>query len=227
MKLEATMVDSQLSLIVRIIKTVQQYGPHTVEVLGKTYEISEDVFNPKFFGSSRFMAENISVTSQDEVLDMGTGCGIIAITAAQCARRVVAIDINPQAVHYAQKNVRLHGLENTVLVLEGNLFSPLEPGAKFDVILVNPPYFEGTPTTPLEYALFDPGNRFVRTLMEHAGDYLKRGGYLQLLLSTMSAYEHVQELMIQLGWEYQVMATKRLNGPWSEEMLFVYKLVHQ
>ncbi len=83
------------SLAVWLIKKVQKYGPHRVRVHGKTYLISEDVFNPKYYFTSSFMADNIKVNSDDTVLDMGTGSGIQAITAGQRASKVVAVDINP------------------------------------------------------------------------------------------------------------------------------------
>ena len=63
------------SLAVWLIKKIQKYGPHKVDVLKKTYEISEHVFNPKYYYTSKFMAKNISVTPEDVVLDMGTGPG--------------------------------------------------------------------------------------------------------------------------------------------------------
>jgi release factor glutamine methyltransferase len=218
------MADSKQTLSTWLIRKVQKYGPHVVEVLGKTYEISEDVFNPKFFATSEFMAEHVSVTPQDEVLDVGTGSGILAITAGQVARRVVAVDINPEAVRYARKNAKLNGLEDTVSVLEGDLFSPLESGCRFDVILFNPPYFEGTPTTPLEHALYDPDKRLARRFLGEAKDYLKPGGYVQFGYSTNAEHDRVEEMMVELGWSYQVIATKELGGVWSEETLLIYKL---
>ncbi len=57
-----------------IVRIIQKYGPHTVHVLGKIYIISKDVFNPKIFYTIIFMAKNIKVTPEDEVLDMDIRC---------------------------------------------------------------------------------------------------------------------------------------------------------
>jgi release factor glutamine methyltransferase len=157
-------------------------------------------------------------------LDVGTGSGILAITAGQVARRVVAVDINPEAVRYAKKNIEFNGLEDTISVLQGDLFSPLESGCKFDVILFNPPYFEGMPTTPLEHALYDPEKKLAQKFLEEAKDYLKPDGYVQFGYSTNAEHGRVQEMMAELGWRYQVIATRELGGLWSEETLLIYKL---
>ncbi len=89
------------------------------------------------------------------VLDMGTGCGVGAISVALWADRVVAVDIDPTAVRCARMNVLLHKLEERIAVEEGDLFSSLK-GQSFDVVLFNPPYFKGVPVTPLWNELFVP-----------------------------------------------------------------------
>jgi len=56
----------------------------------------------------------------DQVLDPGTGTGILALGAALLgAQSVLAVDINPLAVRTAIANVRLNGLEERVEVKEG------------------------------------------------------------------------------------------------------------
>lgn len=132
-----------------IIRVTQKYGPHKVQVLGKSYVISKEVFNPKFYYTSEFMAKHIDVKPCDEVLDMGTGSGILAITAGQVARKVIAVDINPFAVRCARENVKRNKLENVVSVVQGDLFSPLPPKSRFDVILFTPPYMEEDQERPL------------------------------------------------------------------------------
>ena len=43
---------------------------------------------------------------KDEVLEMGTGSGILAIEASRYAKHVVAVDINPKAIELASKNAK-------------------------------------------------------------------------------------------------------------------------
>lgn len=49
------------------------------------------------------------------MLDVGTGSGILAIYGARLgAERVVATDIDPDAVRWAERNIRMNGLEGTI-----------------------------------------------------------------------------------------------------------------
>lgn len=70
-----------------------------------------------------------------KVLDLGTGCGLLAAALAEVARTVVATDVSPRAVDVATKN--LAGLR--VEVRPGDLFEPVW-GEWFDLIVMNPPY---------------------------------------------------------------------------------------
>jgi ribosomal protein L11 methyltransferase len=71
-----------------------------------------------------------------DVIDLGTGSGILALAAARLgATSVLALDIDPQAVVVARENVRLNGLEVVVQVEEGGLDEPLRPA--FDLAMAN------------------------------------------------------------------------------------------
>jgi release factor glutamine methyltransferase len=72
------------------------------------------------------------------VLDVGTGSGALAVTAALAgARTVTAVDVSARAV----LSVRLNGRLNRVRIeaLRGSLLDAV-PGRRFDVIVSNPPY---------------------------------------------------------------------------------------
>lgn len=75
------------------------------------------------------------VKGGETVFDVGTGSGILAITAAKLgAKEVLAIDLDPVAVDSANINVRLNQM-NQVTVKEGNLLD--ETGDKADVVIAN------------------------------------------------------------------------------------------
>jgi HemK-related putative methylase len=204
------------------VKAVQMFGPHKVTVLGIPIEISRNVFSPKFYCSSIFMAKNLRILPGETVLDMGTGSGIQAIIAAQTAVRVVAVDINPEAVRYARENIAANNLYNNVLVMQGDLFSPLSNDEKFDVILFTPPYLEGIPRTFLEHALFDPQKGLARRFFSKAGNYIKQGGYVQMLYSSIAAHEQVLKMTDELGWIYKKTAEHRI----ATECFYIYKLTY-
>jgi ribosomal protein L3 glutamine methyltransferase len=77
------------------------------------------------------------------ILDLCTGTGCIGIVAAHAFPKahVDLVDVDPQALDLALRNVSAHGLDHRVSVIESNLFAALPP-ARWDVILSNPPYVD-------------------------------------------------------------------------------------
>jgi len=166
------------------------------------------------------MAKHLSVTPEDEVLDIGTGSGVLAITAGQSARKVVAVDINPHAVRCAKLNIATNGMTDKIAVLQGDLFSSLDPKSKFDIILFSPPYLEGQPKSLIDQALFDPGKSLVRRFLQEAGLYLNAKGYIQMVYSTIADSERALQIASELGWTCRVIAQdKRLL-----ETLYIWRL---
>lgn len=74
------------------------------------------------------------------VLDLGTGCGALALAIAHARPDVscVAVDASPEALAVAQENARRLNIGN-VRLLQGDWFSALA-GECFDLIVSNPPY---------------------------------------------------------------------------------------
>ena len=72
----------------------------------------------------------------ESVIDVGCGSGILAIGAAMLgAGHVLAIDIDPDAVRVARENVAHNGVENTVVVQEGDLLKRVD--AVCDICVAN------------------------------------------------------------------------------------------
>ena len=209
----------QQSLVVWLIRKIQRYGPRRVHVLGSTYHISEKVFNPKYYYTSKFMARHITVRAEDSVLDMGTGSGIQAITAGRTAARVLAVDINPEAVEYAAKNVEMNGLTKSVSVMEGDLFSPVGKDQKFSVILFTPPYLQGRPECHFDYALFDCDNQLLRRFFKDAREFITPDGYVQMVYSSIADPEIVMEISKEFGWRHDLIAHEKT----SMEDFFIYR----
>ena len=142
------------------------------------------VLNPKLMRTGAFFA---SVLRRElrvcgaNVLDLGTGSGVCAILAAQRARRVVAIDLNPAAVRCAQINAQIAGLEDRIEVLQGDLFAPVA-NRRFDLVLFNPPFVRRAPRDVADYAWcsLDVAERFAAGLEKHLAPF----GVALLLLST-------------------------------------------
>ncbi len=114
------------------------------------------------------------------LLDLGTGCGVVAVVAAtEFAEQVTATDLTRRAASFAQFNAWMNECTN-VEVLTGDLFQPVA-GRRFERILTNPPFY----ITPGSHRIFAENpmelDGFCRNLVKQAPAYLEEGGYLQML----------------------------------------------
>src|SRR5690348_9773132 len=69
----------------------------------------------------------------EEVLDIGTGTGVVAITAARAGAHVTAIDLTPVLVEHARENSQVAGVD--VAWHEGDAEDLPFPDASFDVVI--------------------------------------------------------------------------------------------
>lgn len=78
------------------------------------------------------------VGSDSTVIDLGAGSAILSIAAAKLgARRVVAVELDPDATANAVENIRVNGVNDRVHFIEGDAFTLLPLFAPADVILAN------------------------------------------------------------------------------------------
>ncbi|NEC84814.1 HemK2/MTQ2 family protein methyltransferase [Streptomyces sp. SID12501] len=77
------------------------------------------------------------VSAGTDVLDLGTGSGMLAVEAARLGGRVTAVDISWRALATARLNALLNG--QSLRVRHGDLASAV-PGSRFDLVISNPPY---------------------------------------------------------------------------------------
>jgi len=100
------------------------------------YEPAEDTF---------LIAEKMEVTADDVVLEVGTGCGILAVLAAKKAKSVVAVDVNPHAIECSSRNAETNGVKERIEFRHGDLFEPIKKDECFSLILFNSPYLPSEP----------------------------------------------------------------------------------
>ena len=129
--------------------------------------------------SSVLMAHTMVPRPAARALDLGTGCGILALLASPRTGRMYATDKNARAVDFAAFNARLNAIDNVEL-RTGDLFEPVA-GMRFDLVVSNPPYV----ISPRARFMFCDsglrGDEFCRQVARAGADVLEEGGYCQVM----------------------------------------------
>ncbi len=129
--------------------------------------------------SSVLVAKTMIQGSFEQILDIGTGCGILALLASRSGKRVFATDKNERALAFTRFNALLNDIDN-IECLQGSLYEPVEE-RKFDLVISSPPYV----ISPSSDFLFCDsgwrGDEFCKVLLQEAGSHLKEGGYCHII----------------------------------------------
>jgi len=115
------------------------------------------------------------------VLDLGTGCGVQAVRAADHAATVTATDINPRCLTLAAASAALNEVD--IEFLTGSWFDPVR-GRRFDRIVANPPFVVSSGR--VEHSYRDSGldlDGASRLMISQATDHLEMGGTAAMLAS--------------------------------------------
>ncbi|MCX8159793.1 MAG: peptide chain release factor N(5)-glutamine methyltransferase [Candidatus Saccharicenans sp.] len=134
---------------------------------------------------------SLPLPERPRILDVGTGCGNIAISLARerPRARVVASDLSRRALALAAWNARNIGVKNISFVQSDLLLHFIERKQKFEVIVSNPPYVSAADWEKLDRPVrdFEPrralvagptGLEAIRKLVGQSWLCLKPGGFL-------------------------------------------------
>ncbi|MET9618404.1 HemK2/MTQ2 family protein methyltransferase [Kitasatospora indigofera] len=153
----------------------------------------------------------------DEVLDIGTGTGAVALAAAGTGARVTAIDVSRRALATAWVNGALNGRH--IHVRHGDLLDPVR-GRLFDLIASNPPYVPTAgDTLPTHGAAraWDAGHdgrALIDRICRDAPRGLAPGGVLLLVHSSLSGVGASCRALSRAGLRTEVVARHRIPfGP--------------
>lgn len=123
---------------------------------------------------AKFLPLNFSAKN---ILDLCTGPGMHAILLSKNAKKVTGVEISKEVVNVARFNTVLNRVNDTVAILQGDLFAPLS-NHKFDVIVSNPPYIP-VPDA-VNYPVFGRGGEdgllVLKRIINEIGDYLTKTG---------------------------------------------------
>ena len=158
---------------------------------------------------------NETLHGESRVLDLCTGSGLLALTAARRGvRDVTAVDVSRRSVLTVRLNARLNGVR--IRALRGSLFAPVA-GERFDVITCNPPYVpaetdelpRGGPQRAWDAGL--DGRTVLDQLLAEAPAHLRPGGRLLVTHSSLLGLEPTERALAAAGLEVDVPVRRR--GP--------------
>lgn len=173
------------------------------------FYIDETVYEPA--EDTLLLLEHLNVKRGEHILEIGTGCGIIAILAAKKGGRVVATDINPHALKCAENNAKLNGVHRKIEFRLGSLFEPIKQDEKFSLIAFNAPYL---PSEPLEkQQLIDKawsggqnGREVIDAFISKVSSFLAENGRVLLVQSSLSNIDKTLQRFAQMGFRAEVIA---------------------
>lgn len=161
------------------------------EFFGRTFRCTPAALIPR--PETEHLVEHaltlVEASAKASILDVGTGTGCIAITLAleRATAQITALDVSPEALTLARENAaKLNA--NNVEFIQSNWFNAVAAGAKFDLIVSNPPYImsgdahltEGDLRFEPALALVDAidGLESYRQLARGAKNHLNNGGWI-------------------------------------------------
>ncbi|MBN1586139.1 MAG: sulfatase-like hydrolase/transferase [Candidatus Omnitrophica bacterium] len=166
----------------------------------------------------RTLLSRQDLSSAKTVLDIGTGTGILGLIALKHgAGRVVATDINPEAIRNARLNAERLGYSadnfeaRLVAPEKPQAFSVIEPEEKFDLILSNPPWKEGPVKSIEDYGQYDPNRVLLGSLMRGLKAHLSPAGRAWLFLGREETINLALELSSEEALNTRLLDDKTLD----------------
>lgn len=178
--------------------------------------LMEEVYKP---GEDSYLLQRwVEKLVTGNVLDMGTGSGIQAVTAAQKKEvtHVLAVDINPAALVAAEKRAYTNKLQDKIDFLHSDLFETVN--GVYDWILFNTPYLpsEGN-ANEASWAGGETGGEVIKRFLSEASCFLDVGGSVLMIYSSLSGLTEKDfngyrfELLEEIGLFFEKLYCVRLS----------------
>jgi len=190
-----------------------------IDYLGRKFIVFPTVFWPSW--DSQALVKNYSINSGEVVLDLCTGSGVIAIfSAIKGASKVVALDINPEAIKCTKENAIRHNVEKIVDARVSDMFGALNNNEKFDVITINPPFTLHDAKDFAEKTVWDQDLHVQKTFFKNVKKYLKISGRIYIT-GAKWAIETMKETAREKGFSITQIGETKVD---EERVFYAFEL---
>lgn len=187
-----------------------QRAPARFRIHGLTIEAPAGVYHPTPESSSMLFIHNLEALAAPAIprmLEIGTGCGAIALfVARRWGGEVTATDISETTLAAARANARRNGLSPRLLKCD--LFEGVG-ASEFDLVVFNTPLIDKSPEDDLEReSLCDPGGRLLRRYLDGLPGVLAPRGLALFGLCCNTAYQQLDEVAL----DFRVVGMELIGG---------------
>ncbi|MES2216402.1 MAG: HemK2/MTQ2 family protein methyltransferase [Patescibacteria group bacterium] len=178
--------------------------PYIKKLSGFEYKVLPKVY--KGSTDTELICHVLKINKNDEVWDIGTGTGLIALNAKKKgAKYVLATDLNPNALKNAKENSRLLNME--IDVKKADVFGNIRK--KFDVIIFNPPFTDNLARKSHEISFWDQGHKTTKRYLKGVSQHLKPNGRAYIAWSSFGNVRKLKRLAENYGLILKEMGKKK------------------
>lgn len=187
-----------------------QFKVTSSELYNVNIVLRDFIFKPSQF--TRSICESLSLTENDRmgnVLDIGTGSGVIAIVLAKMGcRNIYATELIPEVLEVAKLNCSLNNSEIKSFILS-DLFKAIPSNEKFDLIITNPPAYPINPDLRLnkgmDVAVFSgfDGREYVLRFLSSVKNYLSANGRFLIAVPSFLDWTYIENKFNEEGFRFR------------------------
>ncbi len=188
----------------------------------KDYPLEYLIGKASFYGESFLVRENVLIprpeteilvdnaieilkeTQNKTVLEIGTGSGIISVMLALLIKdiKIIAVDINDDALALAKENAKKHSVEDKITFLKSDLYTNIDKNEDIFMTISNPPYIANNYNLPTNVK-YEPSNALFGG---EVGDEL-----LKNIIDETSKRE-IKYLLCEMGYDQKKPLENYLNN---------------
>jgi len=190
---------------IQILGEMKNYKPF----LFKQFAIAQNNAAMKVGTDSVLLGSWATINPNERALDIGTGTGLLSLMLAQkvdgnCI--IDAVEVEEGAILDADSNIKHSKWQNSIK-LHNKDFNEFKTDSLYDVIITNPPFFEGlAPENATRSIARNASDKLsYKNLLERASKLLREGGRMYLILP----YEYFNKV-IKLGLENNLQVRNQL-----------------